>query len=72
MAFYCLALDLAYQRQTVSPTQLELLISGLRELPAQIELILESQERYIEQLTHTFTETQDFIFVGRGLTSRSP
>ncbi len=67
MAFYCLALDLALRRQTVSPTQLELLISGLRQLPAQIELILESLDPYIQQLSHNFAETQDFIFVGRGI-----
>jgi len=67
MAFYCLAIDLAYRRQHVSPTRIEQILTGLRQLPAQIELILESQERYIEQLTHEFAETQDFIFVGRGI-----
>ena len=67
MAFYFLALDLAHRRQTVSLTQMEQILTGLRQLPAQIELILESQERYIEQLTHDFAETQDFIFIGRGI-----
>jgi len=67
MAFYCLALDLALRRQTVSPKGLELLITGLRQLPAQIELILESLDPYIQELTHQFAETQDFIFVGRGI-----
>jgi len=67
MVFYCLALDLAYLRQTVSLERLEQIITGLRQLPAEIELILESQERYIQQLVHDFAETQDFIFVGRGI-----
>ncbi|MBD1831327.1 glutamine--fructose-6-phosphate transaminase (isomerizing) [Cyanobacteria bacterium FACHB-472] len=67
MAFYCLALDLAYRRQTITATRLEEILVGLRQLPAQIELILESQERYIEQLTHDFAETKDFIFLGRGI-----
>jgi glucosamine--fructose-6-phosphate aminotransferase (isomerizing) len=67
MAFYCLALDLAYRRQTVSGIRLEQILIGLRQLPAQIELILESQERYIEHLTHDFAETKDFIFLGRGI-----
>lgn len=67
LAFYCLALDLAYCRQTVSPMRLEEILNGLRQLPAQIELILESQERYIQELTHQFTETQAFIFIGRGI-----
>lgn len=67
MAFYCLAVDLAWRRQTVTATRLEEILVGLRQLPAQIELILESQERYIEELAHNFAETQDFIFLGRGI-----
>ena len=67
LAFYCLALDLSYCRQTLSQTRLEEIINGLRQLPAQIEMILESQERYIQELTHQFAETQDFIFIGRGI-----
>lgn len=67
LAFYGLALDLSYRRQTLSPTQIEKILDGLRQLPAQIELILESQERYIQELTHQFADTQDFIFVGRGI-----
>lgn len=67
MAFYLLALDLATHRQTLSTEQIEKIIDGLRQLPAEIEMILESQERYIEQLAHDFAETQDFIFLGRGI-----
>jgi glutamine---fructose-6-phosphate transaminase (isomerizing) len=67
LAFYALALELAYQRQTLPLTKLADILDGLRQLPAQIELILESQERYIEELTHEFSETQDFIFLGRGI-----
>jgi len=67
MAFYALALDLAHRRQSVTPDRLEQILTGLQQLPAEIELILESQERYIEQLVHEFAETQDFIFIGRGI-----
>ena len=67
LAFYLLALDLGTRRQTISAQRLAEIITGLRQLPAQIELILESQERYIEELAHQFTETHDFIFIGRGL-----
>lgn len=67
IAFYCLALDLAYWRKTLSATAIEKILDGLRLLPAQIEMILESQERYIEELAHDFAETQDFIFLGRGI-----
>ncbi|MDX2228517.1 MAG: glutamine--fructose-6-phosphate transaminase (isomerizing) [Leptolyngbyaceae cyanobacterium bins.349] len=67
MAFYLLALDIAYHRQSLSVEQIEKLLDGLRHLPAEIEMILESQERYIEELAHDFVETQDFIFLGRGV-----
>lgn len=67
MAFYFLALDLAYRRQTLSLTRLETLLNGMHELPGQIEQVLESQERYIEELAHEFSDTQDFIYLGRGI-----
>jgi glucosamine--fructose-6-phosphate aminotransferase (isomerizing) len=67
VAFYLLALELAYQRQTLAPEQLGEILTGLRQLPSQLEVILESQERYIETLAHDFAETQDFIFLGRGI-----
>lgn len=67
LAFYCLALDLACRRHTLSLRRLEEIIHGLRQLPAEIEMILEIQERYIQELTHQFADTQDFIFVGRGI-----
>ncbi|MDA0267512.1 MAG: glutamine--fructose-6-phosphate transaminase (isomerizing) [Cyanobacteria bacterium] len=67
MAFYVLALDLAYRRQTLPLERIEQILDGLRQLPAQIESVLESQERYIEELAHSFGETQDFIYLGRGI-----
>jgi glucosamine--fructose-6-phosphate aminotransferase (isomerizing) len=67
VAFYCLALDLAYRRKTLSQERIEEVLTGLRQLPSQIEVILESQERYIEELAHDFAETKDFIFLGRGI-----
>ena len=67
MAFYALALDLAYRRQTISPDKLEEIINSLRQIPKEIEATLEKQENIIEQLAHDFAETTDFIFVGRGI-----
>ena len=67
MAFYCLALDLAYRRKTIDLKRIEEIIAGLHMLPMQIELFLSSQEQHIEELAHSFAETQDFIFVGRGI-----
>ena len=67
MAFYFLSLELAYRRKAISLERMAEIIEGLRQLPAQLELVLESQERYVEELSHDFSETQDFIFVGRGV-----
>ncbi|MEG4817826.1 glutamine--fructose-6-phosphate transaminase (isomerizing) [Microcoleus sp. K5-D4] len=67
MAFYFLALDLAHQRETISTERLAEIIAGLRQLPAEIEKFLEIQEQYVEELSHQFTDTQDFIFLGRGI-----
>jgi len=76
IAFYLLSLDLAYRRarlggktphQMLNSEKIATIIQGLSQLPAQIELILESQERYIAELAHEFTETKDFIFLGRGV-----
>ena len=66
-AFYCLALDLAYRRGTLPPEQIELMLSQLRQIPAQIEASLPAQEAQAEELAHEFVETQDFVFVGRGV-----
>jgi len=67
LIFYLLALELGAIRKTLSPEASQRIILGLRQLPAQIEIILESQERYIEQLAHKFVHTKDFIYLGRGI-----
>lgn len=67
MAFYFLALDFAWRRQTLSLERMEEIINGLRQLPTQIELILATQDEYIEELAREFNDTQDFIFLGRGI-----
>ncbi|MEO1387777.1 MAG: glutamine--fructose-6-phosphate transaminase (isomerizing) [Cyanobacteria bacterium J06634_6] len=67
MAFYFLSLELAYRRKSISLERLAEIIEGMRQLPAQLEQVLEAQERYVEELSHDFSETQDFIFIGRGI-----
>jgi glutamine---fructose-6-phosphate transaminase (isomerizing) len=67
MAFYFLALELAFQKRTLTLAEIENITKQLRQLPIQIEAILETQERYIEDLSHQFSDTQDFIFIGRGI-----
>lgn len=67
MAFYFVALELAHRRQTLSPQRLNEIIVGLRQLPNQIEQVLQDQDQAIEEIAHQFVETQDFIFIGRGV-----
>ncbi len=68
MGFYFLSLDLAYRRQAIPNTRIEEIIEGLRHIPSQIETILDTQADAIEELAHDFaTETEDFIFIGRGI-----
>lgn len=67
MAFYFLALDLAARRQTLTSARMAEIVTGLRQLPIQIEQVLQTQSAAIEQLSHRFLETQDFIFLGRGI-----
>jgi glutamine---fructose-6-phosphate transaminase (isomerizing) len=67
IAFYLLALDLSHHRQTLSPERMAEILEGLRQLPALVEQILESQERYVETLAHNFLDTHDFIYLGRGI-----
>ena len=67
VAFYLLALNLAYDRKTCSPERIALILQELREVPAQMEIILDTQERYIEELAKNFEHTRDFIYIGRGI-----
>ncbi len=67
MAFYFLSLELAYRRKSISLARMSEMIEGMRQLPAQLEQVLEIQERYVEELSHDFSETRDFIFIGRGI-----
>jgi glutamine---fructose-6-phosphate transaminase (isomerizing) len=67
VAFYLLALDLAHYRNVLPPTRMAEILDGLRQLPALVEQVLEIQERYVETLARNFLDTQDFIFLGRGI-----
>ena len=67
LAFYGLALSFAERRSSRSPAQLLELVAGLRALPAQLQALLEEQDLLCAELAHQFADTQDVIFLGRGI-----
>ncbi|WP_438982941.1 glutamine--fructose-6-phosphate transaminase (isomerizing) [Vulcanococcus sp.] len=71
LAFYGLALAFAERHGGGAtghgPEQLRQLAAGLRALPAQLRELVDDHDRRCEQLAHLFADTQDVIFLGRGI-----
>ena len=71
LAFYGLALAFAERHGGGAtghgPEQLRQLATGLRALPAQLRELVDDHDRRCEQLAHLFADTQDMIFLGRGI-----
>jgi glucosamine--fructose-6-phosphate aminotransferase (isomerizing) len=71
LAFYGLALAFAERRGGGAtghgPEQLRQLAAGLRALPEQLRELVDDHDRRCEQLAHLFADTQDVIFLGRGI-----
>ena len=71
LAFYGLALAFAERRGGGAaghgPEQLRQLVNALRQLPEQLRALVDDHDRRCEQLAHLFADTQDVIFLGRGI-----
>jgi glucosamine--fructose-6-phosphate aminotransferase (isomerizing) len=67
IAFYLLALKLAHLRHSQPLGRIQEICNGLQQLPAQIEAILDTQERYITELAREFDAVRDVIYIGRGV-----
>jgi len=71
LAFYGLAFALAERRggsiNGRSPEQRRALAQQLRQLPQQLRALVDDHDRRCEALAHRFAETQDVIFLGRGI-----
>jgi glutamine---fructose-6-phosphate transaminase (isomerizing) len=74
LAFYGLALALAERRAgqvaggtTITRERLQALASGLRQLPGQLRALVDDHDSRCEALAHRFADTQDVIFLGRGI-----
>ena len=71
LAFYALAIAFAERRSgavgVLGAEQLQALIAGLRQLPEQLRSLVDDHDSRCEQLAHLFADTQDVIFLGRGI-----
>ena len=67
LAFYGLAVAFAARRGHSSEAEISALLEELRALPQQLESLVEHHDKGSEALAHRFAETQDVIFLGRGI-----
>ncbi|WP_413430171.1 glutamine--fructose-6-phosphate transaminase (isomerizing) [Synechococcus sp. Cu2B8-bc1011] len=67
LAFYGLAVAFAARRGHRSETEISALLDELRELPQQLERLVEHHDKGSEALAPRFADTQDVIFLGRGI-----
>ena len=67
LAFYALALGFAARRNSRSEADIAGLITELRGLPEQLSALVEQHDQRSEAMAHRFADTQDVIFLGRGI-----
>jgi glucosamine--fructose-6-phosphate aminotransferase (isomerizing) len=73
LAFYGLTLAFAERRAAAgrpgapSPARLRQLAEELRQLPALLQRLVEDHDERCAELAHLFADTQDVIFLGRGI-----
>lgn len=67
LAFYGLALAFAAKRASRSTDEIDALKAELRQVPDQLRALVELHDQRSEELAHRFAETQDVIFLGRGI-----
>lgn len=66
IAQYLLALKFAQARATVSDEELEEMIQDLKQLPDQIEMLLNNKEK-IQHFANRYIAARDVFFIGRGI-----
>jgi glucosamine--fructose-6-phosphate aminotransferase (isomerizing) len=73
LAFYGLTLAFAERRAAAgrpgapSPARLRQLAEELRQLPGLLQRLVEDHDERCAELAHLFADTQDVIFLGRGI-----
>ena len=67
LAFYGLTLGFAARRGARSDQEIAGLVQELRQLPDQLRALVNDHDQRSAELAHRFAETQDVIFLGRGI-----
>ncbi len=67
LAFYGLAMAFAGRRGSRSAAEITALADELRGLPHQLRELIALHDQRSEHLAHRFADTQDVIFLGRGI-----
>jgi len=67
LAFYGLAMAFATRSGSRSAAEIQTLADELRTLPQQLQELVSLHDQRSEALAHRFAETQDVIFLGRGI-----
>ena len=67
LAFYGLAMAFAARRKSRPATEIQALVDELRTLPEQLRELVQLHDQRSEALAHRFADTQDVIFLGRGI-----
>ena len=67
LAFYGLTLAFAAQRGQRSVEEIQNLADALRDVPEQLQDLVHLHDQRSEGLAHRFADTQDVIFLGRGI-----
>jgi glucosamine--fructose-6-phosphate aminotransferase (isomerizing) len=62
----CLAVGAAQARGVIEPARAKAIIHALREVPAQINIMLRD-EHHIQELAQHLSEARDVLYLGRGL-----
>ncbi len=67
LAFYALTLKFASLRKSRSIDEILQLSNDLKTIPNYLREIIEKHDQLSENLAHTFADTKDVIFIGRGI-----
>ncbi len=67
LAFYGLAINIAARRKSRSRTEIRNLCRELKAIPSQIKDLIKNHNQMAESLAHRFADTEDVVFLGRGI-----